>query len=174
MRIRIRKGAGLTRNPAPAGYIQFKNQVAWKTVTAMLPLCHILRAKGTAAQNLKYCQKDGEYVSTFPPSKRERALALYPPVTGTWRPWQARVIAYVEGARHPREIMWLWEPVGGVGKSWLALYLFLRFQAILGGGQRKDVFHQVVGWQEQHDQKDPCLILLDIPRSGCNTSSTQL
>ncbi len=158
------KEVGSSGTPHLQGYIYYEYQVAWKTLTAMLPLCHIVPAKGTPAQNQKYCQKDGEYVSTFPPTKKERVLAQYPPATGTWRPWQARVIAYVEGSRHPREILWIWEPHGGAGKSWLALYLYLRFQAILGGGQRKDVFHQVVTWQEQHDQKDPCLILLDIPR----------
>ncbi len=160
----VGKEVGSEGTPHLQGYIRFPHQIAWKTVTAMLPLCHIVRARGSLHENLKYCQKDGEFVSTFPPSKRERALAKYPPTTGTWRPWQERVIAYLEGARHPREIMWLWEPVGNVGKSWLAKYLYLRYHAILGGGQRKDVFHQVVGWQERHEGKDPSLILIDIPR----------
>ncbi len=158
------KEVGSEGTPHLQGYIYFRNQVAWKTVTQMLPLCHILKAKGSKAQNLKYCSKEGAFISTFPPSKKERALALYPPTTGTWRPWQQAVISYVEGSRHPREIAWFWEPIGGAGKSWLALYLFLRFQAILGGGRRTDVFHQVIGWQEEHEGKDPTLILIDIPR----------
>ncbi len=155
---------GSAGTPHIQGYIRFEHQVAWKSVTQMLPLCHIEKAKGTTEQNLKYCSKDGSYVSTFPPSKKDRILAQYPPSLGAWLPWQKHVIDYVEGTPKPREIMWLWEPVGKTGKTWLARYLLVRYQAILGDGQRKDVFHQVVSWMEEHE-KDPTVVILDIPRT---------
>lgn len=154
-----------TGTPHLQGFIRFNHQTAWRTVTAMLPLCHIVKARGGTEANLKYCGKEGDYVSTFPPSKRDELLALYPPTVGAWRPWQQRVIDYVEGTPKPREIMWLWEPQGKTGKTWLARYLVVRFHAILGDGQRKDVFHQVVNWMEKREGKDPTLVILDVPRT---------
>lgn len=129
----------------------------------MLPHAHIERAKGTTAENIAYCSKEKNFVSTFPPSKKERALQRYPPHSGTWRPWQQVVIDYVNSTPQPREIMWIWESRGNTGKSWLAKYLFLTYQAILAGGCRKDVFHQVVTWMEKNEA-DPALILIDVPR----------
>jgi len=43
------------------GYIHFSRQVAFSTVTSVLPDAHFERAKGSAIANRVYCQKDGRF-----------------------------------------------------------------------------------------------------------------
>lgn len=49
------------------GYCELKKQLSFSTVKEMLPTAYIARAKGNAAQNTKYCMKDGCYVKQGEP-----------------------------------------------------------------------------------------------------------
>lgn len=52
---------GENETPHIQGYVQFHNSTAWSTIKRMIPRAHIEPAKGTPAQNIKYCSKDGEF-----------------------------------------------------------------------------------------------------------------
>lgn len=43
--------------------------------------------------------------------------------TSRLRPWQQTLVDTVSEDPHPRQILWLWEREGNVGKSWMANYL---------------------------------------------------
>lgn len=56
------------------------------------------------------------------------------------RPWQQRLLDIVREEAHPREILWMWETRGNVGKSWMAKYLSVMEDAlVLEPGRRQDL-----------------------------------
>lgn len=60
----------------------------------------------------------------------------------------------------PRKIFWVYDPVGGTGKSYLAAYLNDSFGAyVVTGGKGADVFHSFA--------KQPSrVVVIDVPRTG--------
>lgn len=158
----IGKEVGESGTPHLQGYVEFKAQVYFTTLKKLAPTAHWEKAKGNREQNIKYCTKDGDFVCTFPLPRRERLLQSYSQVT--WKPWQQQVIDIIESPRDDRTINWFWEPTGNVGKSFLAKYLVLKYDAIIADGKKDNVFAQTLKWIENHNEQDPILILLDIPR----------
>lgn len=56
------------------------------------------------------------------------------------RPWQQRLLTMVQGDAHPREVVWMWETQGNVGKSWMAKYLSVMEDAlVLEPGRKMDL-----------------------------------
>ncbi len=129
-----------------------------------MPRAHLLKARGSRAQNITYCKKELNYESNFPDSRHERALKSYASVT--WKPWQLQIISLCASPSVTRTVNWFWEPTGGTGKTYLAKYLYLLHNGIVAGGKKADVFHQVAKWLELHEGSDPTLVLLDVPRTA--------
>lgn len=56
------------------------------------------------------------------------------------RPWQQQLLTMVQGDAHPREVVWMWETRGNVGKSWMAKYLSVMEDAlVLEPGRKMDL-----------------------------------
>ncbi len=164
MKYIIGKEVGESGTPHLQGYVEFGRQYSFKQVKELIgERAHIEKPKGTRKQNVKYCSKEGNFVSTFPLERKERHMKVYADVV--WRDWQQKVIDVVKTKPDMRTVHWFWEPTGKVGKSFLSRYLFLKYEAIICSGKAVDVFHQVVKWQENHGEEDPILVIVDIPRS---------
>lgn len=52
---------GENGTPHIQGYVQFRNPTSFLTMKRCLPRAHIEIAKGTPAQNIEYCSKDGDF-----------------------------------------------------------------------------------------------------------------
>jgi len=56
-----REVAPTTGTPHLQGYVRFNTRLRFASVRALLPQCHLSRARGTPAQNRDYCSKDGDF-----------------------------------------------------------------------------------------------------------------
>jgi len=59
--------APTTNTPHLQGYVYFAHGKTNRTVRGILPGCHIERARGTTAQCIDYCKKDGDFVERGDP-----------------------------------------------------------------------------------------------------------
>lgn len=162
-----------TNTPHIQGYIYSANQISQSTLKEVLPRAHLLKAKGNKKQNIKYCSKEGNYVTNFSknllPTKtrRERLLAKYEQVT--WRPWQRDLLECIDAEPDSRTVHWFWEEKGNVGKSFLARYIVLKYDAIIAEGKTADISNQMNTWLQANPDKDgPAVVVIDVPRCGMN------
>ncbi len=151
------------------GFLSFKNPMSFSTLKKYLPKSHIEICKGGKNANLAYCKKDGDFITNFPLSRKERALNSYNAVV--WKPWQNEIIKLINEEPNNRDVHYFYEKNGNVGKSFLCKYLCLKYNAILADGKKSDVFNQVKVWDENNPEEDIKLVLIDIPRSGYNNFS---
>ncbi len=152
--------------PHLQGYVEFGRQLSFKQVKEINQRLHIERPRGNKKQNITYCSKDGDFISTFPVERRIRLLNGYKEVI--WKNWQLEILGIIEdGAKDARSIYWYYENSGNVGKSFLCKYIYLKYDAIICSGKKDDVFNQVLKWLEIHEEdEDPKIIVCDIPRSS--------
>ena len=146
------------------GYVEFQQRVYLQKLKQINPRAHWEIAKGNRAQNIDYCSKGDNIESSWPCSRQVRLLKNYDNVK--WKAWQKQIIDICETTPHNRKIYWIWEETGNVGKSFLAKYLVLKYEAILCSGKAADVNHQVFQWMDSKpDTIDPRVIVVDCPRT---------
>ncbi len=153
---------GDEKTPHLQGYVEFNKQLSFKQIKEMIPRAHIEKPRGNRDQNIAYCSKEGNFVSNFPMKRRERLLSKYSNVV--WKEWQQDVINIINEAPDERTIHWIWDKDGNIGKSFLSKFIYLKYDTILGSGKKADVFNQINTWIGGDEEKDPHVILLDIPR----------
>lgn len=153
----------LCGTPHLQGYILFKNQIEWNALVKWNSRWHLEKARHKKDNNLKYCSKDGDFVTNFPLPRRQRLLNKYNDVI--WKDWQQEIIRIIETKADARTINWVYDGPGNRGKSFLAKYLCLRYDAIISSGKSADIFNQIKVWLDSHEEdQDPTLVLLDCPR----------
>lgn len=156
--------------PHLQGYVESESQtqISFSTLKKLSPRAHWERAGGNRKQNIDYCSKECVIHSTLPLPRRQRLLAMYDSVE--WRPWQLDVLTQVETEPDSRTVHWYWEMTGNVGKSFLARYLVLKYDAVIASGKTADIANQVKMWLDAHPESlGPKLVIIDIPRVSGNT-----
>ena len=134
---------------------------------------HLQVAKGTLNANLRYVYAVDKpyqigwlhYVKGHNPPKD---YDPYPMQDLIWfrnnmRPWQRWVTEKVTSRADRRDIVWIWEPVGNTGKSYLAKYLHYFHGAILTGGSSEDMKHAIARWK-QITNHYPVIIIVNLAR----------
>ena len=137
---------------------------------------HIEVAKGTQAACLNYVyavRKEHElgwvqYAKgkglnlplEFRPQKVQNLLWL----RYNMKPWQTEITERLTGRPSYRDILYVHEPVGNTGKSYLTKYLHYFHGAIVTGGKAADMKHAVARWRQITGQY-PIIIIFDIARS---------
>lgn len=82
------------------------------------------------------------------------------------RPWQKKACAILEQIANDRDIYWLWEPKGGLGKTTFQKWLFLYYDLVLPlSGKTADIKNAIVQYKEDNDGKVPRIILVNIPKT---------
>ncbi len=161
----IGKEIGEELTPHLQGYVEFGRQLSLKQLKKINNRMHIEKTRGTREQNKIYCKKDGDYVCTFPLTIKERILRdEYKDVV--WRPFQQTVLDICRSDPDRRTINWIWDEKGNIGKSYLCTYLYLKYDAVICGGKRDDVFNQVFNWIDNRDEESPKIVICDIPRAS--------
>lgn len=116
-------------------------------------------ARGNRDSNIKYCTKDGNYVTNikFPKPVIDplKGLTLYK--------WQEKVLKIIKGNADPRKIHWFWEKKGCTGKTTLAKHLCLNYDALYVAGSNADMKYAISGCLESKKEVD--IVILDIPRT---------
>jgi len=152
--------------PHLQGYIEFKNAIAFTSLSKMNERIHWEVCRGSRVQNIEYCSKECVLWNTFPLSMKQNILNTeYSNLT--WRPWQQEVLNLVQTKPDPRKIHWYWEPNGNSGKSYLIKYICIKHEhVIIATGKMTDVFNQINTYMINNPGQAPTIILLDIPRSS--------
>lgn len=189
-----REIAPTTGTPHLQGYFQLqkKKRITWikKHINNQM---NLRIANGTAAENKKYCTKDGDYYENGTPTiAGSNTAALYRAVQEckTWndvlqlegsekrlnyvrevwnnrepeklpeirpRPWQQRVMDILQEPADDRTIVWIYDPQGGKGKTYLCKYLMANCGAFyISPSKSTDIY---AAYNNQR------IILYDIPRS---------
>lgn len=160
----IGKEIGTNQTPHLQGYVEYKNAKEFNALKKIDNKIHWEKAVADREDNIAYCTKDGDYIITFEQDFKEkvRDLILKEYEDVKWHPWQETVLNIIDGEPDPRKIYWIWEMVGNRGKSYLAKYIDLKYDAIIADGKKDNVFNQIKIHMDE--EKLPKIIILDVPR----------
>jgi hypothetical protein len=163
-----------TGTPHLQGYIEFENLKAFSTIQKIVPKAHIEPAHGTTIQNIKYCSKDEKYHTNIEmieeqPSPRSQRKARYLKKyeNTIWKEWQTEILKLLEHPPDDRKVIYVYDPQGGNGKSYLTRYLYLTREVVIANGKANDVFNQFLNFFENASaDKEIDVVILDLPRGG--------
>lgn len=115
--------------------------------------------------SIKYCSdRSKRHGSIYTMGIRELQLQTVNTIDRSkFYKWQDKVLGYLDDTSE-RNIYWIYEHAGGVGKSSLVKYLCVHHGCMLISGKGNDIKYGVVKYFERHGQY-PKYILCDIPRS---------
>jgi len=146
------------------GYAEFSSRKRLTTLkNEYSPKIHWEPARGNKLQNINYCNKEHNYISSFPKTIKEQAMAIYKDIV--WRGWQQQVLEILNMDPDPRRIFWYWEEQGNVGKSFIYKYIAGTYECIMGQGKRNDIYNQLLTHCTNKPFTPPRVIIYDIPRS---------
>lgn len=140
---------------------------------AMFKPPHWERCKNWKA-SLKYCSKDetrvkgthsGPWVMDVPHGQLSINKDLLDPLLGKdLYPWQEEVVQMISEQPDGRSVVWIYERVGGVGKSMFCKHLLVRQEGTIyvPGGKAADI-HYVIA-QHVETKGYPKVLLIDVPR----------
>jgi len=159
----IGREVGEGGTPHLQGYVEFSSKK--RALSVGLPKgIHWEKAKGSRAQNIAYCSKDGDYVhdglSGVPEPIAKMKFAML-------RPAQRAISALFAHREDPlfgRLIYWFWEPRGMWGKSLTAMHLIDYRDAIVLGGKRSDILCGIASVKKETG-RTPRVCIFDIPRA---------
>ena len=135
---------------------------------------HLELARGTRNANLKYVYavekqhqigwlhytKGHSPPASYRPYKTQNLLRL----RNNMKPWQKELLQKVTTTADYRDILWIWQPIGNSGKTYLAKYLHYFYGAIITGGKAEDMKHAISRWK-QITGHYPITIIVDLARS---------
>lgn len=163
----VGKEVGTNGTPHLQGYGEFKNAKNIIYVSKeFLFNAHVSKANGNKENNYKYCSKDGIFeAGGFYLLNKKVDIMKKHYGNVEFKPWQQKIIDIVETPLGDnRSIYWFYEDVGNVGKSWFSKYLYCKYDCVLGGGKSSDILNGIKIYME-NEEKDPRLMIMDIPRS---------
>lgn len=120
-----------------------------------LKRCHIEKCNNEKASEI-YCQKDGKIFY----KKGDIAKPLK--CITDLKPWQLELDNVLKDEPNNREVYWIHEPVGNVGKSsYIKYHLIKKYYAcgFCDGGKKSDIVHMIFNLK-----KDPEIVFFDLPR----------
>lgn len=165
----IGKEVGEEKTPHLQGFICSKNPVSFDTIKRMNNRLHIEETRGSVVQNLKYCSKEGNYITNYQEKDflgRLNYILSKEFENFNPRPFQQRILDIIKDKPDKRTIYWFHEPIGNVGKSHILKYIALKYpnKVIIGSGKKDNVFNQINA--HMLIENEPEIILIDIPRDS--------
>lgn len=147
------------------GYVEFKNPIGLSAMKKINGRMNLQHSKGNAKQNIDYCSKESEDIlSNFKDMNNVRDTILQKIYSNViWKKWQQYLIDVCDRGDNDRKVYWFYDITGNTGKSFLAKYLFCKYNCCIGTGKKNDVFNQVLTYIKENEC-DPELIICDIPR----------
>jgi len=143
-------------------YFENKNPLRFSTLKKKWPRGHWEKPKGNKKQNYDYCTKDNDYITNMSYGRKDKLLKKYNGVV--WKDWQKQILDIISKPIDNRKIHWIVDYDGNSGKSFLAKYIFLKYNVIIAEGKKADIFNQIK--MSIDINIEPHIILVDIPRSG--------
>jgi len=158
------KEVGEQGTPHLQGYIHLLK----KARPLELGLCnnkiHWEKCKGNELANIIYCSKDGNF------TKSKNCIVPKPlKIIKVLKPWQADLEKILLEEPNDRDIIWIFEDVGKVGKSSFAKYMIHNYDSLyITEGKKTDVINIVYNYILK---KELNIVFVDIPRDNENNCS---
>lgn len=149
------------------GFMALKEKARFEALNKMItPAWHIEPCKGSEAQNIKYCSKEGKF--------HKWGFEVDVEVITELRPWQQTVIDILKQPVDKRAIHWFYDREGKKGKSELFIYLIKHYKCIaLTGGKKADIINVVFNQKDVIKKIKDNIFAIDVPRSDHNAVSYQ-
>jgi len=124
--------------------------------------CHVENAKGSEEDNVNYCSKEKNYVCSNNINVEEELI-----IKNDLFKWQIDLEKILLMCKSDRFIYWIYEDIGGVGKSCFIKYMINKYNCLLcGGGKKSDVINIIFNNKSYMKRTGTKIVLFDIPR--CN------
>lgn len=162
----IGKEKGEEGTPHLQGYV---NLPVKKSMTSIIKLfdnkrIHWEPCKGSEAQNITYCTKDGDFRTNIKTLKPKKPIKIITEL----RPWQLEIEQLLNTEPDGRTINWYYESMGGIGKSSFCKYMYVKHKVlVIQGGKLADIMNMIFNT----DMDDVTMIIIDIPRVNKNKVS---
>ena len=150
-----------TGTPHLQGFILFrtKNRPSCLKLTKNI---HWEPCYGSIEQNIKYRSKSGIFHTNFKIPRpvitlEENKLYL----------WQSEILEIIKLKPHERQIIWIFENNGKVGKSAFCKFLAIKYGGLMVDGKGNDIMKAIHGYKEEN-KEFPELIMVDVPRDSFN------
>lgn len=157
---------GESGTPHLQGYIEFaKRARPLEAFPGWGKKCHWEKRKGSRADNVTYCAKEGKNLKMSEGLKVPAKLHLI-----EWddlRVDQQDIACMFEDPEDPkwgRKIYWFWEADGNWGKSILTTYMVDQMGAIEVGGKAADAKCGISAYLEKNKEGPP-IVIMDVPRT---------
>ncbi len=153
------------------GVVRWKNPRHLESVKKILgDRCQVEKCKNWNSSK-NYSSKDGKTHKKLKDTKKNsekeceaRMLRKFRDVT--WKKWQKEIIDIIESEPDERTVHWYWEESGNVGKTFLTIFLYCKYDAIVTSGRQTEVFQQYRAFLKKGYY--PKATIIDIPRSRKN------
>ena len=177
-----RENGEQSMHPHLQGYLELEqSRRILSSLQEVLSNVHLEPAKGTREHNLNYVYAvDKPYEVGLIVLTRGRFEVPRRYVSDTAdmiagfkpRPWQREIIKMTENPSSSREVVWVYELEGNVGKSFLCTYLHVMTGAPILGGSSRDMMCALARIRELSNQ-DPPVILFDLTRVDLKRSKSK-
>lgn len=114
------------------------------------------KAKGDEWQNFKYCSKGGDFIYK----------GIEPPynIELDFHQWQETLATILREPPNDRDIHWVWEGIGGVGKTNFQKWVYMHMErAVTLCGKAADMKHGIVQYKETNGCL-PKIVMINVPR----------
>lgn len=142
----------LLKKGRPLEFKNFNKKIHWE------------RCKGTENDNIIYCSKDKNFI------KSKNVIIPKPlKIIKDLKPWQLELENLLNEEPNDRDIIWVYENVGKVGKTSLARYMMWNYDSLyITEGKKTDIINIVYNYVLV---KELNVVILDIPRENNNNCS---
>lgn len=147
-----------TGTPHLQGYVEFKKAVR---PAEHIPIkqIHWEKAKAGPKANLEYCTKESEIFIN------KGFSILKDPMAGLQiQPWQQKIYDIIKGEPSKRTIYWIYDQLGGIGKTTFQKHLCLKHGFITLSGKAADIRNGVLDYTNTNGST-PMKICINIPKS---------
>jgi len=157
----VGKECGEKGTPHLQGYLEWPRKI--RPCSLGLPSrIHWEKARGTRADNLIYCAKDGDFVTNCVVAKPIKCIdesKLYP--------WQAMLLGMLLGECCDRTVLWIYDEDSNKGKSAFCKFMCMKHNTIMVDGKSSDIY-QGLSTHIEVEGCAPDIVLIDCPRHAIN------
>jgi len=158
----VAEEVGTNDTPHLQIYVEAKNAIRFTALKKLFPRAHIEVAKGNKTQNLKYCMKDGKYVTNMEVPHIPKKLR--DPLDGKELfPFQKTILELIKTEPDERKIYWYWDATGCQGKTTLAKHICMNHNALYVQGKATDIKYGVLEMIAKKGEID--IVIMGLPRS---------
>lgn len=152
---------GSQGTPHIQGWVEFPKKNRW-TALKLPKQIHWEVARGSDADNYKYCTKDGDFVTYGTGTTAKPYVYM---LEMDLSPWQQRLVNILIEPINRRKVYWVWEPMGKAGKTTLQKWFICRNKnTIVLSGKAADMKNCVLQYLTLN-KRPPRTVMINIPRS---------